>query len=489
MNKINVLIAFIIAHSVTNAQWVEFENNIVTSTNGIAGIYACDIDNDEDVDIVVGEIWNHRISLFRNNGGNPFQWTYQIISYPFYSAASVHCEDFDGDGLKDIAGVARNGAEVAWWRNPGDSTSTWGKQTIKSGYYFPHEVFSCDFDSDGDMDVFVANSGLSRMDWWRNDGGNPINWVEQTISSGFTQAKSIRTVDIDGDGDLDVMGAALGSNDITWWRNDGGNPITWTAFLIDGNFLGAHKVETADIDKDGRIDVLGAAYLGGEIAWWRNEDTNPISWSKKTIATGFTRACEVLAADIDNDGNLDVIGTAQGSNEVALWHNEGGNPILWTKYIIDSLPSPWPLFVIDLDGNGRKDVISAGAWGNSQVSSWLKWYSNKLPTDVGEVSPLPESFNLYQNYPNPFNPTTTIKFQISSLSFVTIKVYDVLGNKIKTLVHEEKHPGNFEIIFNATGLPSGLYFCTITACDHLAGPINGQAQQIFSETKKMILIK
>jgi len=477
MKKILISILLVNIYYVTSAQWLEFEHNIINPTNGYAGIYACDIDNDGDIDVVVGEIWNHRISLFRNNGVTPLQWTYQIIGSPFYSSASVYCADLDDDGFKDILGVARNGAEVAWWRNPGNNTSAWIKQTIKSGYYFPHEVFSCDFDSDGDMDVFVANSGLSRMDWWRNDGGNPIVWVEQTIGSGFSQAKSIRTADIDGDGDLDVVGAALGANDITWWRNDGGNPIIWTSFLIDGNFWGAHKVDLVDIDKDSLIDVLGTAYWGGEIAWWRNNGGNPISWSKQTIATGFVRACESLAVDLDNDGNLDIVGTAQGSNELALWRNGGGNPIVWTKDLIDSLPSPWPLFVIDMDSNGRQDVISAGAWGEAPVSSWLKWYRNKKVT-AAEIlnSNIPDHFELKQNYPNPFNPTTKIKYQTPKESFVTIKIFDVLGNEIRTLVNEDKPAGTYELIFSAKGLSSGIYYYQLQSTDQV-------------QTKKMVLIK
>jgi hypothetical protein len=476
MNKILILIALVITSSATNAQWTGFEQNIIIQTNGIAGIYACDIDNDGDIDIVVGETQHNRISLFRNAGSNQFQWTNQIIGYPFNGASSVYCADFDGDGFKDIVGVARRGAEVAWWRNPGNDTSSWNKQTIRGGYYFPHEVYSCDFDSDGDMDVFVANSGLSCMNWWRNDGGDPIVWVEQTIASGFSQAKSIRTADIDGDGDLDVVGAAFLSDAVKWWRNDGGNPITWTEFLINGNFDGAHKVNLVDIDKDGRIDVLGVAYWGGEIAWWRNDGGNPVTWSKQIIATGFAGVCEALAADLDNDGNLDVVGTAQVGNELALWRNGGGSPIVWTKYVIDNLPYSWPLFVIDMDSNGRQDIISAGAYGEYPVTSSLKWYRNVPPTDVNEVSSTPEGFYLYQNYPNPFNPTTKISYQILEPSFVTLKVYDMLGNEIKTLVNEEKPAGSYGVEFNGRELPSGIYVYKIQA-------------GFFSQTKKMILLK
>jgi len=94
------------------------------------------------------------------------------------------------------------------------------------------------------------------------------------------------------------------------------------------------------------------------------------------------------------------------------------------------------------------------------------------------------NFKLEQNYPNPFNPTTKIKFTIPSViasgakqsQMVTLKVYDVLGNEIATLVNEEKSSGRYEVSFNGSGLSSGIYFYTINAGS-------------FGETKKMILLK
>jgi len=87
-----------------------------------------------------------------------------------------------------------------------------------------------------------------------------------------------------------------------------------------------------------------------------------------------------------------------------------------------------------------------------------------------------DELKLYQNYPNPFNPRTTITYQIPELSFVTIKVYDVLGNEIATLVNEDKPAGSYELIFDATALPSGVYFYQLRAGS-------------FVETKKMLLLK
>ena len=88
----------------------------------------------------------------------------------------------------------------------------------------------------------------------------------------------------------------------------------------------------------------------------------------------------------------------------------------------------------------------------------------------------PNKFSLSQNYPNPFNPTTSIQYTISSPQFVTIKVYDVLGREIATLINEEKPAGNYEVEFNAVNLPSGICFYRIQAGSYI-------------NTKKMVLLR
>ena len=89
---------------------------------------------------------------------------------------------------------------------------------------------------------------------------------------------------------------------------------------------------------------------------------------------------------------------------------------------------------------------------------------------------VPNEYLLYQNFPNPFNPTTTIKYSIPKLSFVTIKIYDVLGSEVATLLNEERPAGTYELNWNANNISSGVYFYTLQAGD-------------FVETKKMILLK
>lgn len=109
------------------------------------------------------------------------------------------------------------------------------------------------------------------------------------------------------------------------------------------------------------------------------------------------------------------------------------------------------------------------------MNSWLKNFSKENPSSVrkdGETL----QFELFQNYPNPFNPTTSIEYRVGSLETVTLKIYDVLGNKVAVLVNEQKPEGEYNIEFDAEGLSSGVYFFKLTA---------GK----FSETKKMILMR
>ena len=97
-------------------------------------------------------------------------------------------------------------------------------------------------------------------------------------------------------------------------------------------------------------------------------------------------------------------------------------------------------------------------------------------TDITDFPNYPGNYELSQNYPNPFNPSTNIRFQISKTGFVVLKIYNTLGKEVATLVNEEKQPGNYEITWDASDLPSGIYFYQIRSGDYI-------------ETKKMLLIK
>lgn len=122
-----------------------------------------------------------------------------------------------------------------------------------------------------------------------------------------------------------------------------------------------------------------------------------------------------------------------------------------------------------------------GAAGNSNNIAYLGfWYqaSTIITTEVEQISndQLPKEYRLDQNYPNPFNPTTIIQFSIPKGSVVILKVFDLLGRKVAVLMDDELRPGYYKIDFNASRLPSGIYFYRLNA----AG---------FSQTRKMMLIR
>jgi len=126
--------------------------------------------------------------------------------------------------------------------------------------------------------------------------------------------------------------------------------------------------------------------------------------------------------------------------------------------------------------SGEYAIVSAKHGDNSGSNRGSAYIYYNFTTDV-EVEPTNAvSFNLNQNFPNPFNPTTKIKYQIPEISFVTLKVYDVLGNEVAILVNDEKPIGGYEVEFDGTGLTSGIYFYKLQAGS-------------FVETKKMVLMK
>jgi len=127
----------------------------------------------------------------------------------------------------------------------------------------------------------------------------------------------------------------------------------------------------------------------------------------------------------------------------------------------------------------------------SEIKNWL-FSLNSIriqvasSTGIENINSIPTEFALEQNYPNPFNPTTTIKYSIPAIQtpllggvgngFVTLKIYDILGREIATLVNKEQKPGNYEVQFDATQLTSGVYFYKISIGN-------------FISIKKMILMK
>jgi hypothetical protein len=172
-------------------------------------------------------------------------------------------------------------------------------------------------------------------------------------------------------------------------------------------------------------------------------------------------------------------------NTAISWANESGYDGV-VKYFLSSTSGliTWKPY------NNGWQITGTNA---AQVINNLTCYDYDIPTS-GSFTTLTknsdneyietievEDYELLQNYPNPFNPTTTIRYSIpvnikSGMSKVTLKIYDVLGREVATLVNEQKNAGNYEVQFNAANLASGVYIYSLNAGD-------------FTASKKLILLK
>ena len=113
----------------------------------------------------------------------------------------------------------------------------------------------------------------------------PTITTEYLVDGSFDGARSVYATDMDGDGDVDIVGAGEENDDISWWINDG-NPkqAGWTEYTIDASFDAASSVYATDMDGDGDVDVLGAAFNGSDISWWENDGTpNNSSWTEYLV--------------------------------------------------------------------------------------------------------------------------------------------------------------------------------------------------------------
>ncbi len=181
-----------------------------------------------------------------------------------------------------------------------------------------------------------------------------------------------------------------------------------------------------------------------------------------------------IILDVENKTGHSIANTADSP--------EGGWPLLSTLSAPldsdhDGMPDYWEN-VNGLNAQDSTDKNLVGINGYTMLESYLNSLVETKTVGVGsEKSSTPSGFYLGQNYPNPFNPSTTILYSLTGRHFVTLKVFDVLGNETASLVNEEKPAGQYEVTFNAAHLPSGIYFYELKAGDN------------FKAVKKLMLVK
>ena len=193
-------------------------------------------------------------------------------------------------------------------------------------------------------------------------------------------ARCAIAADLDGDGLLDLVAASSNDNAVSWFRNEGisnesyaeGNlipefsikkQITWSS-------LGSRIVTVADIDADGDIDVIGASYYDSSLRWFENDGTG--SFEPHLISSAVNEGQGVFVADINNDGTVDVVSASSGDNTIAIFQNMGNGSFCEIKTVVDdNAIGARTAIAVDLNGDGWLDIASA-----SKDDHTVAWYPN-----------------------------------------------------------------------------------------------------------------
>jgi hypothetical protein len=399
----------------------------VLSTNGSHNIRVADFGNDGDLDLVGANWQGPPVEMWENlssSGGLPLdRWTYIQVSGTHAQTFGLAFGDVNGDGLKDIV------SGPFWYRNPGgDMSSAWTRTALPAGM---HACLVFDVDSDGLLDVVAQKDETDLALYWLEPtstagtswtsvrigtvpaashalgaqgyrvadvkaGGRP----EVLVSSGsgiyFFEVpaapgaggwprvqvnanpsdEGFAVGDIDRDGDLDVAATTGNTKRVEWYRNPGTGAGSWTAFAI-GNFpeaLFPDRTELADLDRDGRLDIVVTEENGGssdaQTYWWRQPaDPTSASWTRTLVVSqGTTNSADV--ADMDGDGDTDLIlAEHRGSLKLAIWVNNGTGGLA-EQVVGTGRENHLGARAVDLDGDGDLDIVGIAYDASQYVHLW-----------------------------------------------------------------------------------------------------------------------
>ena len=198
----------------------------------------------------------------------------------------------DGDGDLDIVSASNLDDTIAWYENDGAADPSWTAADIATSADYATSVYVADMDDDGDLDIVSGSLIDDTIAWYENDGAADPSWTAADIATSADGAESVYVADMDGDGDLDIVSASQYDDTIAWYENDGAADPSWTAADIATSADGAASVYVADIDGDGDLDIVSASWNDDTIAWY--EETATGTWSNTSSMTNFTSAtCSV----------------------------------------------------------------------------------------------------------------------------------------------------------------------------------------------------
>lgn len=333
------------------------------AANGAFHLKAADLDRDGDMDLVGAANSADTVVAYRNSSGDGTTFTTANVATGFDGARAIDVGDIDRDGKIDVVGVAEGAGDLVWWRNADGIGTSFTSTNVDLALLQAKAVKLADIDSDGDLDIAAASAGGDELAFYRNANGDGSVWNKITALSFFVEAGGVDVGDFDGDGDLDIVGSAFGDDDIAWAENTVGDGSAWSEHTIANTFDGASAVAVVDIDTDGDPDVVAVAELADTVSVFVNTAGNGSAWTEQIISSTVDGARGVAVADLDQDGDFDVVATeSNGSGRVVAFDNANGIGTSWSSLDIDTTFGGAALVsVADVDLDGRPDVLAGAA--------------------------------------------------------------------------------------------------------------------------------
>lgn len=351
---------------------------------------------------------NANIYLFTNKKENQIKFTLSLLlqNTPFLGGPIAG--DVEGDGDQDL--IYASGTDFALNALINDGT---GVFTMKSLGVSGTTILSvADLDKDGDIDIVGMNSNPKRIIVYTNNGG--LAFTSKTIYNTTKNLKGIGLADFDNDGDVDVLAGLdefFDEQVVIFQNNGNGNYVRKDIQKNDFAYLS--NIVAADVNKDGRMDIL-ATSLDGVWIW---ENKGSMTFNKKELDTPsdfyFIGAS---VADYTGEGNPDIV---VGTNKEFQWYkNLSVVDYTYEKKVMNGLTGAFDITSVDLNNDGAIDVVTANG------SLW--WYQNmitQLPSGLKEIG-----IKDYQVYPNPISTEINIKCLVGD--GYRIAIYNTLGQEI-----------------------------------------------------------